>query len=153
MKTEIIDAKPHHCGQIARRLRKAHDDILTKMGISAHADLRARFDASPAYRKAWLADGKLMGVAGVDGDLSSSEGFIWLALAEGISGARFARAALAEFERLFNVRQRISTFILKDDLDSLRFAYFLGFRVESTETRHGVAVLTMVADRQMRKVA
>lgn len=153
MKTELIDAKPHHCGQIARRLRREHGDLLAQMGVSSHADLRTRFDASPHYRKAWLVDGKLMGIGGLDGSMAASDGFIWLALAEGVSGVSFARMALGEFDRLFLIKRRISTFILKDDTDSLRFAYFLGFRIEESQTRNGVVVLTMVADRQMRKVA
>jgi len=154
MKAELVDARPHHCGQIARRLRRDHAAVLVRMGVSAHRDLRQRFDAS-AYRKAWLVDGKLMAVGGIEGPLGSGDGWGWMAFAEdiGLASNHVARMILRELDRAFLVKQSIRTFVLKDDEASLRFAYFLGFRAEKTEIRHGVPVMTMVAERQIRKVA
>ncbi len=151
MRTELVEAKAHHCGQIARRLRKDHAAVLAAMGVAAHADLRQRFDASPHFRKAWLVDGKLMAVGGVDGTMASSDGFVWLALAEDAPKLAAARMILAEFEKLIHVKHRLSTFILRDDAASLRVAHFLGFLTEGSEMRRGVNVLTMV--HKTRKAA
>lgn len=152
MISELVEAQPFHCGQIVRRLRPEHAAIMKRIGAPMHRDLRLHFDSS-SYRKAWLVDGRLMAVGGVEGPKIASNGMGWLALSSEAPkvGWQFARMALREFDNLFPVKHQIATLILKDDLASVRFAYFLGFRVERTDTVNGVPVLAMLCDGKIKK--
>lgn len=154
MISKLIDAQPHHCGQIVRRLRPEHAEIMNRIGADMHRDLRLHFDAS-SWRKAWLVDGHLIAVGGIEGPKASSTGMGWLALAADSPkvGWQFARMALREFDALFPVKRQIATLILKEDIASVRFAYFLGFRVERTDTVNGVPILAMVCDGKIKKAA
>lgn len=154
MISKLVDAQPYHCGQIVRRLRSEHAAIMKRAGANLHRDLRLHFDSS-SYRKAWLVDGKLMAVGGIEGPKAASSGVGWLALSQDAPkvGWQFARVALREFEALFPVKRQIATLILKDDTASVRFAYFLGFRVERSDTVNGVSVLAMICDGKIKKAA
>jgi hypothetical protein len=154
MISQLIDAKPYHCGRIVRLLRPEHAAIMKRIGADMHRDLRLHFDSS-SYRKAWLVDGQLMAIGGIEGPKAASSGMGWLALAADAPkvGWQFARMALREFDALFPVKHQIATLILKDDLDSVRFAYFLGFRVERIDTVNGVPVLAMICDGKIKKAA
>jgi hypothetical protein len=51
---------------MARLLRHEHQAAAMRVGLDGHNELRAIFDLS-AMRRAWLADGKLIGLGGVVG--------------------------------------------------------------------------------------
>lgn len=124
----IIEAKPWHCGQMARALRAEHREVIARIGIDCHKELRARFNAS-SFRRAWLIDGQLAALGGVVGSKLSSCGMVWLALSH-VAGrfpletVREARRQLAE---LMQTKRDLWTTILDDDAASKRFAIFLGF--------------------------
>ena len=154
MKSEIVDAETWHCGQIARRLRAEHRSLLIGHDISVHRELRDAFDAS-MWRKAWFLDGRLMGIAGITGTVSSGEGNVWLAVSDEALGRpiSLARLVLRGLEEVMLVKRHLTTIVLKDDRAAVRFAYFLGFHVEMQTTINGAAAMIMAFDTLVRKVA
>lgn len=128
-KFEIIEAKPFHCGQISRILRYEHQRQLMLLGISIHAQMRAIFDAS-YYRKAWMIDGKLAGLGGVEGSLMGSTGLIWMALSERAMRYPVAivRTAREQLEAISVTKTELYTTVISDDPAAQRLAVFLGFQ-------------------------
>lgn len=125
---QIIEARAHHCGQMARRLRIEHRAAIA--GINAHRELRDRFEAS-AFRRAWLIDGELAALGGVVGGALSTTGYIWLALSE--LALRYPVATVKEARRqldeIMATKRELGTVIVPADKAALRFAVFLGFHV------------------------
>lgn len=148
---QIIDAKPFHCGAMARALRGDHRRAVLALGVDVHRELRARFDAS-ALRRAWLIDGQLAGLGGVTGMSLSAHGMIWLALAQEavdrfpVAMMRTARAQLAQF---MAIKRELVTVLLAGDAAAVRFALHLGFEYEAPDPR-GHLVMRY---HQLRKAA
>lgn len=136
MKIEIVEARPFHCGQIARSVRPSQSLGARARGVDVHREIHARFSAS-AYRRACLLDGRLAALGGVMGTALESDGLIWLAIAEWATKRprallEAARAALDDLDR---TKHRLGTLILIEDAPSFRFALRLGFVVrKSAET-------------------
>lgn len=127
---EIVDAKLHHCGQMARLLRTEHHIALAKLGINTHRELRARFDES-AFRKAWMVDGQLAGLGGVMGSRLATTGFLWLALSQRATRYPIAivREARRQLDDIMLVKRELATTIINGDDAAKRLAIFLGFHV------------------------
>lgn len=129
---ETIDAKAHHCGQIVRVLRREHRDALIMLGVDAHRELRACFDAS-YLRRAWFADGRLIGLGGIMGAAMSSSGFIWLALSE--QATRYPVAAVKEARRqiaeALATKATLIAGTVTGDFTSARFIHALGFTLHA----------------------
>jgi hypothetical protein len=130
MRLEIVEAKPFHCGQMARMLRAEHENVLTKLGVRPHRALRASYDDAP-FAKACFIDGRLACLWGVDGTLACDEAHVWMALARWMTP--HARTVLTvckqQVNELLKTRRRLRTLMLIEDKTSFRFAQHLGFRV------------------------
>lgn len=150
----VVEGQPWHCGQMARVLRRSHRALLERMEVPVHREIRNSFDAS-MWRKSLMVDGRLAAMAGICGSVSSADGVIWLALAEdiGTRPAMIARIALRFLDEIMRVKRRLTTIVLKEDRRGLLFAYFLGFRVETTTMINGAYALVMEYDRPSRMVA
>jgi hypothetical protein len=124
----LIEAKPYHCGVMARRIRHAHAEAVLQVGAHVHRDMRKFFDES-CYRRAWLIDGELAGVGGVTGAEIDPYGIVWLALSEAATRHTVAivRAARAQLSEMLQTRHELSTTISDLDPASRRFAFYLGF--------------------------
>jgi hypothetical protein len=127
---QIIQAKPFHCGQMVRVLRREHKAAWAEFGVDPHRELRERFAASYMCR-AWLIDGKLAALGGVVGTALAPVGYVWLTLSElalqhRIAAAREARRQLAE---IMIVKRELAILILPQDKSAMRLAIFLGFHV------------------------
>lgn len=148
MSASSCEAKPYHTGRIARTLRAAHRELLTGMGVNIHRELRAMFDAS-MWTRAWFLDGELMAIGGVTGTALSTEGVIWLALSEAATHhpLRLAREVKRQFAVPFLSKHRLLALVMKDDAAALRFAYFLGFKLETAEIVNGAEALVMICER------
>jgi hypothetical protein len=113
---------------MSRLLRFEHRKAIALIGIDAHRDLRATFDAS-AFRRAWLIDGRLAGLGGVTGGLLEPTGQIWVALSE--LAMRYPKAIVREARRQIDeimvVKRELMTPLLDGDEPAKRFAVFLGF--------------------------
>lgn len=125
---EIIEAKPHHCGFMARHLRAEHQAAVMGIGADCHRQLRLRFDTSD-WRRSWLVDGRVAGIAGVCGALLSPLGYIWLAftqqaLAHPVAIVKETRRQLAD---IMLTKRELVTLVLNEDTRSMRFAEFFGF--------------------------
>lgn len=147
MNIEIVEARPYHCGQIARALRPAQQDGVRSRGVDAHRALRDRFGAS-AYRRACLFDGRLAALGGVMGTTLAVDGVVWLAVAEWAT--RHPRALLTAARTALVdigvVKRRIGTLILIEDTASFRFARRLGFAVrEDAETAFDAVLMERAA--------
>lgn len=144
MKIEEIEAKPWHCGQLARTLRAEHREILDDMNIPTHRELRDVFEAS-SIKRAWLLDGKLVALAGVTGPASTSDGTLWLALTDEMTKHPIAvgRHALRFMSRIMRTKRRLSTTVLSGDKSGVAFAYFLGFMVDGREPINGTPAMQM----------
>lgn len=125
---EIIPARAHHCGQMARRLRHKHAEAVALMGMDSHREIRRCFDASP-FRRAWLIDGKLGALGGIAGNNISTRGFVWLAVAQ--DAVRYPKAMVREARRqlaeIMSTRFELTTIIAEHDEASKRFALAIGF--------------------------
>ena len=164
-KFEIVEAKLHHCGQMARMLRRDQRDPLLKAGVPIHRALRAQLEAS-SYRRAWLIDGRLAALGGVHGTLAAPDGIVWMALAE--DALRYRKAIVAETKRQIAVimatRWRIAGSTLWFDWRAAEFAAFLGFEEQEPIIEDGIAysiwtlyegmeVSTRRERREMRRAA
>ena len=125
---ELIDAKLWHCGQIIRILRREQKEAMAVIGIDSHHELRMAFEDS-AYRKAWLADGKLVGIGGICGPLLSPFGMVWLALSSRVEKYPLALIKLLrqQIEEVMETKRTLLTTILSGDEAAERFAIFMGF--------------------------
>lgn len=147
---ETIDAKPYHCGQIVRVLRHEHHDALMWLGVDTHRELRTCFDGS-YMRRAWLCDGRLIGLGGIMGAALSSSGFIWLALSQ--EATRYPVAMLKEARRQVDEALRSKTTLIAatvaGDEKAARFIQALGF------AHHSMKVVgdSWVLRRAMREAA
>lgn len=123
----IIDAKPWHCGQMARLLRSEHAQAIAMIGIDSHKELREKF-AQSSFRRAWLIDGDLAGLGGVTGDALSAAGFVWLALSNKAMKYPIAivKEAREQLDEIMEVKRELVTTIIDGDESSKRFAAFLG---------------------------
>lgn len=130
MKTEIVDARLHHCGQMSRLLRTEHHGALAKLGINTHRELRARYNESP-FRKAWIVDGELAALGGVMGSTLATAGFVWLALSQRATRYPLAivREARRQLDEIMLVKRELATTIINGDEAAKRLAIFLGFHV------------------------
>ncbi len=148
-KFSIIEAKPHHCGQMVRVLRTHHAAVLAGLGLNAHRELRASFDQS-TYRLAWLIDGKLAGLGGVTESALSATGMIWLALSQDAMHypVQIVKEARRQLSNIMVVKRELVTAILLDDKSSMRFAEFMGFRAMP----HSDGVAVQMVLRKSRKV-
>ena len=131
---ELIEARPHHCGQMARRLRADHRAAIERVGGNVHSMIRNSFDPS-SYRRALLCDGRMIALGGVSGTLASPTGFIWLACADDVGRYpkqlfRVVRALLAE---ITETKRDLESFILPGDAAALRFVRRLGFSMSPTQ--------------------
>lgn len=127
---DIIEARAHHCGQMARLLRIEHQQAVARLGLNSHRELRERFGQS-SFRRAWLIDGGLAALGGVTGAKISGHGFLWLAISERarrcpVAIVKEARRQLAE---IMIVKRELATTILAGDAAARRLAIYLGFHV------------------------
>ena len=125
---EIIEAKAHHCGQMARLLRHEHADAVAWGPVASHRKLRECFELS-SWRRAWLIDGRLAGLGGVTGTIASARGAIWLALSDGATRYPVAivKEARRQLDEITRIKQEVVTTIVLGDAASRRLADFLGF--------------------------
>lgn len=125
---QIVEAKPYHCGQMARLLRAEQGESVAALGMDAHRELRDRFRNS-SFRKAWLIDGRLAGLGGVEGTLLASQGYLWLALTKQATRHPVAmvKEARRQLEEICQFRDKVETLLIGGDDASLRFALAVGF--------------------------
>lgn len=127
---EVIEARPHHCGNIVRRMRSEHRAAIARTGMDAHRELRGIFDVS-MFRKAWLIDGRLAALGGVTGPALSPIGFVWVVMTN--AALRYPIEIVKEISRqmqeIMTVKRELATTIIGGDDAALRMAIHLGFHV------------------------
>jgi hypothetical protein len=125
---QVVEAKKWHCGQMVRLLRVEHAQVIAKIGLNSHSQLRACFDAS-AFRRAWMIDGRLAALGGVMSSALASTGMIWLAVSNEASRYPMAmvKEARKQIDEIMQVKRFLCTTIIDGDEASKRFAIFLGF--------------------------
>ncbi len=120
-----------------------HRRAIIALGLDVHRELRDRFDAS-YMRRVWLIDGKIAAIGGVQGQLMSSIGFIWLVMSDGASRhpVAAAREARRQLQEVMIMKHTIMTTIVDGDEKARRFAEFLGFRPrEAVEVGSSLATM------------
>jgi hypothetical protein len=127
---EVVEAKRHHCGAMARRMRKVHRDILASGGIDAHRELVMMFGQS-SFRRSVFSDGKIVAMGGITGSWLATHGVAWLVLAEEFRNypVTVVRHALRLLKQEMRTRSELAATILLDDDAALRFAVYLGFHI------------------------
>ncbi len=154
---QIRDAKPQDCGKIARRLREEHLGAVKLLGISNHHEIRRCFEDS-WYAKAWLYDGKLLGVGGVTGPMLSSQGVMWVAMSREVSKfpVETFKEAFRQINFLSKMKRELFCTLLPEDGTSIRFANRLGFEQYSTTPipyGAGRVILMKLRETVLAKVA
>jgi hypothetical protein len=129
---EIIEAKEHHCGQMARRIRWEHRIAVDRAGSGdrIHKELRSCFEQS-SFCRAWLIDGKLAALGGVTDTALSSNGMVWLVLTEEAKRypVQIVKEARCQLRQIMQTKRELTTTILSGDAAAMRLAVFLGFHV------------------------
>jgi len=135
---KVVDAKPWHCGVMARLLRDDYQKMLLGAGAPAHAQLRAVYDRS-CLARSWMIDGRLAGLGGLVGTLASSDAYIWLALSQ--EAMTFPHHVVAEARRqlaeFLTTKQELWTTVTPSDPAALRFAKFIGFFINGAPGQVG----------------
>ena len=128
---EIIEAKPWHCGKMARILRSEHQRRLGDAGVNIHREIKANFDGS-GWKRAGLLDGRLVGLGGIMGSEVESTGFIWLALSDEVRRHPLAVARILRrlLDEIMETRHELATLVIPEDSTALRLAVFMGFHCE-----------------------
>lgn len=126
----IVEGKHKHCGRIARILRREQQEECLRRNISIHAEIRAMFDSS-YFRKAWLIDGRIAGLGGVQGSMMSPTGLVWVALSQEAMKYPVAivKEARHQLEEIMLTKIELTTSVSFHDEAAQRFAAFLGFGV------------------------
>ena len=128
---EIIEAKPWHCGQMARILRHEHQRELGRADVNIHREIRSNFNGS-SWCRSGLIDGRLVGMGGVMGSVMESTGFIWLAMSDEVRKHPLAvvRVLRSLLDEIMTTRHELATVVIPEDDAALRLAVFLGFHCE-----------------------
>lgn len=131
MRLEITEAQVRHCGQISRTMRVDHHRLLLAMGVPIHRELRAMFEGS-YYRRAAHLNGTLAAIWGVESTPVSSDGRVWLVLAQHAikHPMTIIRQARQELTHLAGTKSCLTTTVIADDEPAIRLAVMLGFGVD-----------------------
>jgi hypothetical protein len=122
----IVEAKPWHCGQMSRLLRREHQMALGD--CQTHKALRAAFDES-GFRRACMVDGRIIALWGLVSPEASAYGVVWLAMANGIEKYPLAliKEVRHQIAEMMLVKRMLICTVLEEDKAAQRFAIFLGF--------------------------
>lgn len=130
MNLELIPARRHHCGKLARALRHEHRESLERVGNNVHKALRVAYDDS-AYARTLLIDGKVAVMGGITGSLLAPYGMVWIAMTQ--EATRYPIAVIKilrqQLAAAMVVRRELCTIVLGDDEGAKRLAIFMGFHV------------------------
>ena len=123
---------------MARKIRVDHEAGTRAVGLGTHEGIAVAFLMSSETR-AWVIDGKLAAVGGLIDSFASSDGVIWLAVAEGATRYPVAMFKTArEWLRIFGENKRaLRITIILADKPSVRFAERLGFYPTGEVTEDG----------------
>ena len=134
----VIQASRHHCGQMARKLRREHEEGSRAIGLGTHEGICVAFLMSSETR-AWMIDGRLAAVGGLIDTFASSTGVIWLAVAQSATRYPVAMFKTArEWLRIFGQNKRVLRItVILADKPSIRFAESLGFYPSGEVTEDG----------------
>ncbi len=125
---QIVEGKAFHCRRIARVLRYEHQRHLFALNVDVVGELRSIFNGS-YYRRAWLIDGQLAGLGGVEGSWASTSGRIWLALSE--RATKYPVAIMRELKRQLEeislTKKELFTTVIEGDTAAHRLAVHVGF--------------------------
>ena len=138
---EMTECRRWHCGQMARRMRRADREAMLAVGCDPHREIVHRFQES-AYRRAWLVDGELGAVGGVSGTLAASDGYIWMVVAESATrhALALARMTLGQLATVSLTFRSVVSLMMAADERAIEFARFLGFCVVDGGPAWGVVM-------------
>ncbi len=128
MRIEIVPAKRHYCGKLARTLRREHRWALERRGFNVHRELRTTYESSYLCR-ACLFDGEVVAMWGALGSALSPFAFVWACLSE--RAARrpllLIRETRKQLVEIAADKRELVTCVLPEDEAAQRFAAFVGF--------------------------
>jgi hypothetical protein len=86
------------------------------------------------YCKAWMIDGRLAALGGVEGPLVAESGYVWLVISREAAKHPIAvlRTAKRHLSEIMKVKKELSTTIIRKDSPSFRLAGWLGFENDWT---------------------
>lgn len=147
---QIVEAKPWHCGRMARILRHEHQRELGKGGMNIHREIKANFDGS-TWKRSGLVDGRLVGMGGVLGSPLETTGFIWLAMADEVKKhpLAVARVLRSLLDEIMQTRHELATVVIPEDDAALRLAVFMGFHCE--HDGEGSPAMTRLGRRELAR--
>lgn len=131
-RAEIVDAKLHYCGRMARNLRHEHAASFLRLGLNGHRSIRQTLAMSTGFRRALLLDGVLAGMWGVCGSAMSPFGNVWVVFTQ--DATRYPILLVKETRRQLDemmiLKNQLVTTVFEGDHTAMRFAAFLGFHVD-----------------------
>lgn len=145
MNYTIVEARRTHILPVAVAMRY---DTPHPSGMPIRIALRIVFGLS-AYRRAGLIDGHAVALWGITGSLLDDEGEAWIALSP-VARARLfvvARESVNEMSAMLATKRIIRSSVLCRDARALRFAQWLGFKVEGDSTVNGIGFFQAVLRR------
>lgn len=126
--TEVIEARPWHCGALSRSMRVDHHKSLLAMGVNVHHGITSALYQS-YYAKSLKIDGHLSAMGGLMGTPLSPTATVWLVVAQ--AAMKHPRVLIKVMRRQLDAmmlgKMWLETTIVADDEVAQRFAAFLGF--------------------------
>lgn len=129
----IVEARRTHILPVAVAIEAEDGPVAQMMGMTVRRALRATLGMSSYRRAAILAD-RPVALWGAVGSLLDDDAEVWLVLTPAARARPFAvvREAVNELGMMLGSRRVLRSSLLCDNARALRFAQFLGFKVDET---------------------
>lgn len=127
----IVETKLWHCGQMARRMRRAHMEAYALVGMDPHRSLR-EIISLPGMSRSIFIDGELSAMFGCVGVLMAPVGGAWVVFTEKAI-YQHTRALLQitrdQLAGMLKIHGELTTLVLAGDDAALRFLAYMGWHV------------------------
>ena len=119
---------------MARIMRAAHKEEYLLRGFNTHKRLCECFEMSP-YCKAWLIDGRLAALGGIEGPLLADTGYVWLVMTQEATKYPIVMIKTIKecLKEIMLVKKELAITVIESDTAALRLAVYLGFHVDHSE--------------------
>lgn len=138
----VVDMKRHHCGIMARKIRKEqlHPTIQDNGGI--HQIIVNHFKKSD-FGKSIFFNGELIAMGGIQKSFLEQDSFVWLSISDKLRNLKFAviLQTIRAIKKYIKNEKHILSIINTTDETSVKFAKFFGFYKVNNEENKGDFVI------------
>jgi hypothetical protein len=144
MNLEIVDGKLHHCGKMARNIRKKQAELPASYNKAVHREICNKFKKSTVCRAA-LVDGNLVALGGGISQFLEDTCFVWFCGLENNIKIKIAiiKELIVNIRKILTTKNKVVSLFDLNDKMAIRMANFLGFEV-SSNTDHNFGSYVMM---------